>query len=1781
MAEKPNDSFVSDYLAKQRESYLQQLQSSSLPTPIGDVEPPAQPEPEVGFLGGVIDTLSRPLYAVTKTVDELLNATARQDEAERLSRQGRTGEALRTSGESFVNVLTAPARGFFSTEREDKPYTSDLIEKYSDVANRNNPNYVDRENNVDVRTKGALGFVGDVVLDPLMWVPGAQIAKAANLGLRGVRAGTKALGLGKNASKEADEVLDAAVGADRVPDSKPANLGDVAEGVQKPALAELKFSERVSEGIKRGLLPEDVVTSSLRRTVNDANIYRGKKPLKRRNQMDTFLKSWQAGRLANDLPAVSNRLEFEDWIDELVNLPEEVLGDIKVPTTVAGIKLKTGTLKEFRQKFEKLPAEEADRLWSENADSIADEVFRPLYDSFTRAFDGAPRQVDLLGRTPREIPRAEAAENVIARINELAGTERANAEQVFTRPLLNSMQRLDPEGMANFLDNAQNVLRSKGLVEGMGKITGRSAEYNLLRAFNISLADYRAAYDDLAERVDRLLVTGPAAPIDEAVENLVQDAGFLAELTARFTQIDLRSPEMVQDAATAISRALSYTFKKNFDVGDLKKRGYKPAIAKDGEIYVTDEELGAGVARILNSYNTHAQNDFYTRLSEEFGVLFRGVPARDEAGNIIANYVNGPRGRRRVYEYEQLPSYVQGGPGSKAYNAYKGFELAEMIQNATVASLKSAEDFVASKGMAIVLDVTPRGADRAIETIRFSDVIESLRMGFNQLARDNIVRPSDAARWLQLSLFNADTGMSRTHLMDAVMALTNGASRDDLLKILTSGKTRYGRKIPEGANWLAGSSKNARFGFFPQGTPVPKNVAGFTTEPLYDPRNGRLVGYYGVWNNKVLAENVADALIASRVGIENIAQVRKQQYLARGIEEFRYTAPKIAQQLTRLFKNEADARGALEATDNLGSIVIDYAKAIDATDVGAMYTAGAVRSVIPGSMRNTAQSSNDFIDAVNRGDDLFEARQKAARRDNEDYSKNYDEGLDAAEEVRANPGAYDDATAQAAALVDEIDVGNPRPQDNGYGPIVRGVMRIAAAFDAKWGMDVRNHLSAWLEFESLGVSTGTYLSKMRDLDRLRDKYRGLADGETPILTAAMREIQRAVRAGEEIPVQANPMMAEAIADLRAQVGKVFNTSGSLVRSALNTGFGRAGIPPEALNTFFARQAILGRNADGVGKLPESGSFIDANKATQDAADLGIDRLSAALNQWVDWDIENPLDFLSRSQAALHQMAAEATFVDNFALYMKNQGLAARNATEAAKQGFVKLTGGTNTHFGLLLPDNLYVDRNAADIFQRMDEAMRPSKALDSAFGKGINAYFDPILNRWKTTVTVLRPGHHVRNFVGALSLRFFTLGAKHFGTSDALAARILARRNNYTGADMLNDMELGAVPKDGEVVLSTPLGSMTARELEADIHKYLFIEGKRAEDLLDDQILKGRFSENVNKFFQFATLGAGKGPPTPLAPLSYVTFRGKTVEENALDVSWYVQHRNITAHYIQALRQASEATAKKPFVRGIADTAVPKNLDEARALALESALKNHPTPNMLSSWEKVFPRRLFPFYTWIKLASAALAEATVLNPARTVTLIPKASYNLAIAMGVDPYSMYSPYPSDQMFPSFLTDEMTGPQFKVDGKYTGFSPGFASLDIYNTFGSGVLQGTVELTNPMIRIPIELLAGARLGNQAPIRDISDYIDSTIPGINYISNVTGRSVTGLGEEQAQVAAGNKTGFDRQMSAFNWLTGASVRNYSRPNYINFAEIEARNKAAEEAKKSTGFMGFLEGLGQ
>jgi hypothetical protein len=103
---------------------------------------------------------------------------------------------------------------------------------------------------------------------------------------------------------------------------------------------------------------------------------------------------------------------------------------------------------------------------------------------------------------------------------------------------------------------------------------------------------------------------------------------------------------------------------------------------------------------------------------------------------------------------------------------------------------------------------------------------------------------------------------------------------------------------------------------------------------------------------------------------------------------------------------------------------------------------------------------------------------------------------------------------------------------------------------------------------------------------------------------------------------------------------------------------------------------------------------------------------------------------------------------------------------------------------------------------------------------------------------------------------------------------------------------------------------------------------------------------------------------------------------------------------------------------------------------------------------------------------------------------------------------------------------------------------------------------------------LLTGTRLGTQSRIRDYSDYIDSSIPGVNYVSNISGKSVTGSFyslltgggfDPQYQFEVGNKGSREQFISALNWLTGIGLTDYSRPNYIRFAEQELQRENREQ----------------
>jgi hypothetical protein len=491
-----------------------------------------------------------------------------------------------------------------------------------------------------------------------------------------------------------------------------------------------------------------------------------------------------------------------------------------------------------------------------------------------------------------------------------------------------------------------------------------------------------------------------------------------------------------------------------------------------------------------------------------------------------------------------------------------------------------------------------------------------------------------------------------------------------------------------------------------------------------------------------------------------------------------------------------------------------------------------------------------------------------------------------------------------------------------------------------------------------------------------------------------------------------------------------------------------------------------------------------------------------------------------------------------------------NATSTvAKPGFVKMPKNLNpldNPFLSHMQKDVFINEEMLSQVLRVEKVMMADRSYSGPFADFINNQYLPILGNWKFGVTVLRLGHHIRNFFSDTSIQIIEEGMKNYARSGAAAHRVLMAMRAYDDVDFAKTLQsIGdyTMPTSGTKVLDFRGKDITTGAIaEAAEKNGIFINLQQLEDLLGDVNTPGAAQKISNVF----------------------ALRGTFVAKAAGNLSEYQNHYNRLHHFIQ-------------FIMNNKDKGVYKTWDDLVEAGAIKVRTYHPDSSMLAPGESKL-RLLFPFYSWFRLSLPIILESIIANPGR-FAVIPKASYNLAVAMGVNPESVQEPFPKDQLFPDFLREQMLGPVIQIDGKYYGVNPGIAHVDLLNTIQNPV-KGITGLLSPAVKTPIELINGARLGSSARINDFSDYVDSQLPGINYLSNISGTSVTGslysvlTGQgldPQYAVDAGNKTPADQAATLNSWFTGITVTNMSKPNFINLAEIEARNKAREEAERQAG----------
>lgn len=525
-----------------------------------------------------------------------------------------------------------------------------------------------------------------------------------------------------------------------------------------------------------------------------------------------------------------------------------------------------------------------------------------------------------------------------------------------------------------------------------------------------------------------------------------------------------------------------------------------------------------------------------------------------------------------------------------------------------------------------------------------------------------------------------------------------------------------------------------------------------------------------------------------------------------------------------------------------------------------------------------------------------------------------------------------------------------------------------------------------------------------------------------------------------------------------------------------------------------------------------------------------------LNSWKTADVKDPEKFIFKFQQAVEQATREKAFYQ-----------------EAGERFGQKVPGGdfTTKIEGHPYLEGYYFPPDVAKQMARASKdwsipAWQPkSKLLQT---------YDRILSMWKSGVTIYRPAHHIRNYVGDIYLGW--LDGVNSPYPYMLAARVQrTMKDAYPDLmDVDKLVEVGllsrnfATPKPGAVLFRNRSGvPFTAEQIGAVAHqKGLLEHAQTLEDIID------------------------LGDSGRKSILNAKPFGGK-VQKFARGASELVNHNARLAHFIDKVAKSKG-----------------KDLESIFEEASRRARKWHPSGLDLSDFEKRYLRRIIPFYSWIRKSTPLLIEGLVMNPGKT--LVPSKLYEgIQQTQGIDTPGRDDPFPVDQMFPQWIRAQGLGPLSLPEGVLGSVSnqtpPGYAMAGVgLNPLADLMSQvedprkTILSSLTPAVGVPVELLTGRKnftqepiLGNDAKPGSFSQYVGEQIPIWSAIQGVIGITPT-LGETKKVEKSG---GDARIESLINWLTAAGIRGTGP--YEKQALFEKRDATAGKRKQLTA--DFLERL--
>lgn len=678
--------------------------------------------------------------------------------------------------------------------------------------------------------------------------------------------------------------------------------------------------------------------------------------------------------------------------------------------------------------------------------------------------------------------------------------------------------------------------------------------------------------------------------------------------------------------------------------------------------------------------------------------------------------------------------------------------------------------------------------------------------------------------------------------------------------------------------------------------------------------------------------------------------------------------------------------------------------------------------------------------------------------------------------------------------------------------------------DTKFGPKINSSLTNAL-LKTIDVSHAAFKAPMNGLGKPYDTFMGRLFSwygqkdlrpitEQHLLTATNSAWLRDAsikRVAENYPREQQLQairFAQGLDNTSSQLGIAFKTAlenlfkGSGLKDAAwhgTTVAERAGLLMDRLNKHLAYVKSPYKFTRGKVKNPITGEIHDFSKGTD------------WLNSWQAWDIKEPLDFFNKIQGAVEQAAHEKALFDE---------IGERFGSTVAGNGYHNKINYPYLH-GYLFTD---------DIAKQIPKVVHD---IDTFFTTGANSpflkTFDKISRVWKFTVTLPNPSHHIHNLLGDAYMSWMA-GVRGVMPYQHAARIMRSQRNMYKDLnDLENLVSAGAVDK--------------AMGKTVDAKDVLFSNGSGHPFTAEQVYVAANKMGILPQAHVIEDILGGNEPLTKFQPF------GGHVKAKLEHFSESREHFARLAHFADAIRRSRGSDYESIFRK-----------------AGYEVRKWHPDYLTLTPFEKKYLRRIMPFYSWTRRAIPLIIESAIMNPGKTLAY-PKLMQGVQTTQGVDTPSRENPFPNDQMFPQWIRDKGIGPIFKEpawgarsitgpDGQPYGqtiVNPSNPMFDLFGQFSNPV-SGFGSMLSPALKIPIELLSGKQLFNNAPINkdNFSEYIGNNLPYWPLAQGMLGVTPT----------LGNTNRAEREGSVnterlINWLTSLGVRGTGP--YIKQAEFEQK----------------------